>query len=67
MKIETKFEIGDKVIYKDRVCEIDFIKIKYNEHRLTYRIYDHTDGFGYDALESELIKFEDKNGNKTIL
>lgn len=59
MKIETKFEIGDKVVYKDRVCEIDFIKIKYNEHRLTYRIYDYTDGFGYDALESELTKFED--------
>lgn len=63
MKIETKFEIGDKVIYKDRVCEIDFIKIKYSEHRLTYRIYDHKDGFGYDALESELTKFEN-NGNQ---
>lgn len=59
MKIETKFDISDKVIYKDRVCVIDFIKIKYSEHRLTYRIYDHKDGFGYDALESELTKFEE--------
>lgn len=59
MKIETKFEIGDKVIYKDRVCIIDFIKIKYSEHKLTYRIYDRTDGFAYDALESELTKFEE--------
>lgn len=63
MKIETKFNIGDRVIYKDRVCEINFIKIKYfqsinRELRLTYRIYDHTDGFEYDALESELTKFE---------
>ena len=63
MEISTKFNIGDKVIYKDRICEIDFIKIKYTEYRLTYRIYDHTDGFGYDALESELTKFEE-DGNK---
>lgn len=68
MKIETKFEIGDKVIYKNRICEIKFIKIKYFQSinkklRLTYRIYDYTDGFGYDALESELTKFED-NGNQ---
>ena len=68
MKIETKFEIGDKVIYKNRVCVIEFIKIKYfvsinKELRLTYRIYDYTDDFRYDALESELNKFED-NGNQ---
>ena len=68
MKIETKFDIGDKVIYKNRVCVIEFIKIKYfvsinKELRLTYRIYDYTDGFGYDALESELTKFEE-NGSR---